>query len=58
MWGARGPFPPAVAMVVVVVMPVVLCAKATEKRNTLTARGLKELISSCAVVSVFGSGRK
>ncbi len=23
MWGARGPFPPAVAMVVVVVMPVV-----------------------------------
>jgi hypothetical protein len=23
MWGARGPFPPAAAMVVVVVMPVV-----------------------------------
>jgi hypothetical protein len=30
MWGARGPFLPAAAMVVVVVMPVVLCAKATE----------------------------
>ena len=33
MWGARGPFLPAAAMVVVVVMPVVFCAKATEKRN-------------------------
>jgi hypothetical protein len=30
MWGARGPFPPAVAMVVAVVTPVVFCAKATE----------------------------
>jgi hypothetical protein len=30
MWGARGPFPPAAAMVVVVMMPVVFCAKATE----------------------------
>jgi hypothetical protein len=30
MWGTRGPFPPAAAMVVAVVMPVVLCAKATE----------------------------
>jgi hypothetical protein len=36
MWGARGPFPPAAAMVVVVVMPVVFCAKATEKRNKNT----------------------
>ncbi len=26
--------------------------------NTLTARGLEELFSSCAVVSVFGSGGK
>jgi hypothetical protein len=33
MWGARGPFPPAVAMVVAVVTPVVFCAKATEKQN-------------------------
>jgi hypothetical protein len=31
MWGARGPFPPAAAMVVAVVTPVVFCAKATEK---------------------------
>jgi hypothetical protein len=34
MWGARGAFPPAAAMVVAVVTPVVLCAsKATEKLN-------------------------
>jgi hypothetical protein len=33
MWGARGAFPPAAAMVVAVVTPVVFCAKATEKRN-------------------------
>jgi hypothetical protein len=33
MWGARGPFLPAVAMVVAVVSPVVSCAKATEKRK-------------------------
>ncbi len=30
MWGARGPFPPVVAMVAAVVMPFVFCAKATE----------------------------
>ncbi len=37
MWGARGPFPPAAAMVVAVVMLlVVFCAKATEKRNKNT----------------------
>ena len=37
MWGAtRGAFPTAVAMVVAVVMPVVFCAKATEKRNKNT----------------------
>jgi hypothetical protein len=30
MWGTRGPLPPASAMVVAVVMPVVFCAKATE----------------------------
>ena len=33
MWGTRGPFLPAAAMVVAVVTPVVLCAKATEKIN-------------------------
>jgi hypothetical protein len=26
--------------------------------NTLAAHGLEELFSSCAVVSVFGSGKK
>ncbi len=31
MWGARGPFPPATAMVVAVVTPVVFCAKATSE---------------------------
>ncbi len=36
MWGARGPFLPAAAMVVAVVMPVGFCAKATEKRNKNT----------------------
>jgi hypothetical protein len=36
MWGARGPFPPAGAMVVVFVMPVVFCAKANEKQNKNT----------------------
>jgi hypothetical protein len=36
MWGAMGPFLPATAMVVVVVTPVVFCAKANEKRNKNT----------------------
>jgi hypothetical protein len=36
MWGDRGPFPPGAAMVVVVVTPVVFCAKATKKRNKNT----------------------
>jgi hypothetical protein len=30
IWGARGPFLPAVAMVVAVVTPIVFCAKANE----------------------------
>jgi hypothetical protein len=38
MWGARGPFPPAAAMVVAVVTPVVFCAKATEKQNKNTTK--------------------
>jgi hypothetical protein len=33
MWGTRGPFLLAAAMVVVVVMPFVFYAKATEKCN-------------------------
>ncbi len=36
MWGTKGPFPLVAAMVVVVVTPVVFCAKATEKRNKNT----------------------
>ena len=40
MWGARGPFLPAAAMVVAVVTPVVFCAKATEKKKTKISRWL------------------
>jgi hypothetical protein len=36
MWGTRGPFPLAAAMVVAVVMPVVFSAKATEKKKENT----------------------
>ncbi len=36
IWGARGLFPPAAAMVVAVVMPVLFCAKASEERNKNT----------------------
>jgi hypothetical protein len=36
MWGARWPFLPVAAMVVVVVTPVVFCAKATETCNENT----------------------
>jgi hypothetical protein len=38
MWGARGPFPPAAAMVVAVVTPIVFCAKATERQNKKTQK--------------------
>jgi hypothetical protein len=47
MWGTRGPFPPAAANVVAVVMPVVICTKATEKRNKNTK------ISWCLPKSLF-----
>jgi hypothetical protein len=40
MWGARGPFLLAVAMIVAVVMPVLFCAKATEKCNKNTKNWL------------------
>jgi hypothetical protein len=33
MWGAREAYPPAAAMVVVVVTPVVFCDKATEEKK-------------------------
>jgi hypothetical protein len=51
MWGARGQFPLAAAMVVAVVTPVVFCAKDTEKRNKntkincLLARSLSIIIN-------------
>jgi hypothetical protein len=35
MWGARGPFPLAAAMVVAVVTPVAFWAMATEKSNKI-----------------------
>jgi hypothetical protein len=54
MWGARGPFLPAAVMVVAVVTPVVFCAKATEKRNTLAMHGLEEpFFQLCCYVSVL-----
>jgi hypothetical protein len=36
LWGAREAYLPAATMVVAVVMPVVLCDEATEKRNNNT----------------------
>jgi hypothetical protein len=36
MWGARGAFPLAAAMVVAVATPVVFCNKATENFNKNT----------------------
>jgi hypothetical protein len=35
-----------------------LLVHANPSKNTLAARGLEEIFSSCAVVSVFGSGSK
>ena len=46
MWGARGAFPPATAMVVAVVTPVVLCAKAT-KNN------IKYLLPKSLVITIY-----
>jgi hypothetical protein len=52
MWGARGEFLLAAAMVVAVVMPVVFCPKATEKRNKNTKMSCllpKSLVKPIAV---------
>ncbi len=35
-----------------------IVSSGVHRTNTLAARGLEELFSSCAVVSVFGSGGK
>jgi hypothetical protein len=43
MWGARGPFSPAAAMVVAVVTPVVFCAKATEKKTLKLVGGYQKV---------------
>ncbi len=43
MWGARGPFLPAAALVVAVVMPVVFCAKATEKKKLKLVGGYQKI---------------
>ncbi len=51
MWGGRGPFPPAAAMVVTVVMPVVFCNKATKIFNKKTKTSCLELIFVCITIS-------
>ncbi len=51
MWGARGPFLLAAAMVVAVVTPVVFCAKATEKCNKNTK--ISFLVSIVLFITIF-----
>jgi hypothetical protein len=51
MWGARGAFPTAAAMVVAVVTPVVLCAKATEKSNKNTK--ISCLLAKSLVITIY-----
>ena len=48
MWGARGPFLPAAAMVVAVVIPIVFCAKATE-----ILKNAKNTKISCYIEKLF-----
>ncbi len=43
MWGARGPFLPAAAMIVTVVTLVVFCAKATNKNTKSSCLLAKKL---------------
>jgi hypothetical protein len=50
MWGARGPFPPAAAMVVAVVTPVVLCNKATENFNKNTKTSYLQSMFVCITI--------
>ena len=51
MWGARGPFLPAAAMVVVVVTPIVFCAKATEKCNKNTK--IRFLVAIVLIITMY-----
>jgi hypothetical protein len=51
MWGARGAFPLAAAIVVAVVMPVVLCAKATENSNKNTK--ISCLLRKSLVITIY-----
>jgi hypothetical protein len=44
MWGARGPFLPAAAIVVAVVIPIVFCAKATEMLKNAKYKTLKVVV--------------
>ncbi len=59
VWGAWGPFLPAAAMVVAVVMPVVFCAMATEKCNEITKTGflLTIILSITICCKTFCSSR-
>ncbi len=50
MWGARGPFLPAVAMVVAVVTHIVFCAKATEILKK--SKNTKISILYCVILSI------
>jgi hypothetical protein len=51
MWGDRGPFPTAAAMVVAVVMPVVFRAKATEKWNENSETSL--LLTIILLITIY-----
>ncbi len=51
MWGTRGAFLPAAAMVVAAVTPVVLSAKATEKSNKNTK--ISYLLRKSLVITIY-----
>ncbi len=50
MWGARGGFLPAAAMVVAVVTPVVLCAMATKKKKNTK---ISCLLANSIVITIY-----
>jgi hypothetical protein len=51
MWGAREAYPPAAAMVVAVVTPVVFCDKANEKRNKNTK--INWFLPKCYFITIY-----